>query len=94
MEQTCSSGGVNGHFFGVSCVCYIINFAFVMTDTIQIRPWVHADANALAAGISNKKIWDNLRDYIPHPYSLADARDYIALQQGINPAQNFAPVLF
>jgi [ribosomal protein S5]-alanine N-acetyltransferase len=68
----------------------MINFVAVMTDTVQIRPWVHDDAAALAAGINNKKIWDNLRDYIPHPYSLADARDYIAQQQGMNPVQNFA----
>jgi [ribosomal protein S5]-alanine N-acetyltransferase len=61
-----------------------------MTEKVTIRPWVHDDAAALAEGINNKRIWDNLRDYIPHPYSLADARDYIALQQGINPVQNFA----
>jgi [ribosomal protein S5]-alanine N-acetyltransferase len=68
----------------------MINFTQVMMQKVTIRPWVHDDATALAAGINNKKIWDNLRDYIPYPYSLADARDYIALQQGINPVQNFA----
>jgi [ribosomal protein S5]-alanine N-acetyltransferase len=68
----------------------MINFAFAMTDNVQIRPWVHDDAAALAAAINNKKIWDNLRDYIPQPYSIADARDYIALQQSVNPVQHFA----
>ncbi len=63
-----------------------------MTEKVQIRYWVHADAAALAACIGNKKIWDNLRDYIPHPYSIADARDYIAGQQPINPVQHFAIV--
>jgi [ribosomal protein S5]-alanine N-acetyltransferase len=68
----------------------MINFAVAMSDKVQIRPWIHIDAAALAAAINNKKIWDNLRDYIPHPYSLADARDYIALQQSVNPVQHFA----
>jgi [ribosomal protein S5]-alanine N-acetyltransferase len=70
----------------------MINFAVAMMDKVQIRPWVHADAAALAACIGNKKIWDNLRDYIPHPYSIADARDYIARQQAVNPVQHFAIV--
>jgi [ribosomal protein S5]-alanine N-acetyltransferase len=70
----------------------MINFGIVMTENVQIRPWVHEDAAVLAALIGNKRIWDNLRDYIPHPYNLADARDYIALQQGIHPVQNFAIV--
>jgi [ribosomal protein S5]-alanine N-acetyltransferase len=61
-----------------------------MNGKVTIRPWMHDDAAALATHINNKKIWDNLRDYIPHPYTLADAGDYIAQQQGTNPAQNFA----
>jgi [ribosomal protein S5]-alanine N-acetyltransferase len=70
----------------------MINFAVAMTDKVQIRPWIHDDAAALAAAINNKKIWDNLRDYIPNPYGTADARDYIALQQTANPVQHFAIV--
>jgi [ribosomal protein S5]-alanine N-acetyltransferase len=61
-------------------------------NTITIRLWVHTDAAALAACINNKKIWDNLRDYIPQPYTPADAADYIARQQAVDPAQNFAIV--
>ncbi len=63
-----------------------------MSELIQIRPWIHEDAAALAAGIGNKKIWNNLRDYIPNPYTIADANEYIALQQSVNPVQHFAIV--
>jgi [ribosomal protein S5]-alanine N-acetyltransferase len=61
-----------------------------MNEKVSIRPFIHANAAALAAGINSKKIWDNLRDYIPYPYGLADARDYILRQEGTDPVKNFA----
>jgi [ribosomal protein S5]-alanine N-acetyltransferase len=51
---------------------------------------MHTDAYELASSLNNKNIWNNLRDYIPYPYTTSDARDYIALQQGISPVQHFA----
>ncbi|MER3498330.1 MAG: hypothetical protein C4308_06685 [Chitinophagaceae bacterium] len=33
----------------------------------------------MAAIANNKKIWDNVRDRLPHPYSEKDAKEWIAL---------------
>lgn len=44
---------------------------------IELKKWDISDAEALAHIISNKKILDNLRDGIPYPYTVQDARDFI-----------------
>ncbi len=43
-----------------------------------VRDLVAADAAALARHANNRKIWLNLRDRFPHPYTLDDARVFIA----------------
>jgi retron-type reverse transcriptase len=40
---------------------------------ISLRPWQLEDAALLAEYFNNINIWNNLRDYIPHPYAEADA---------------------
>lgn len=50
-------------------------------DNVILREWEETDAERLAEIANNKKIYDNLRDYFPHPYSIDDARKYIALQR-------------
>ena len=45
---------------------------------INIRPWRMADAKNLAATINNKKVQDNLRDGLPYPYKIEDAKAYIS----------------
>ena len=35
------------------------------------------DAEALAAGINNRSVWLHLRDWVPHPYTVADAIAYL-----------------
>jgi ribosomal-protein-alanine N-acetyltransferase len=47
-------------------------------EQIRLRRWVQADAEALARLASNRKIWLNLRDRFPHPYTRADADGWIA----------------
>ncbi len=44
---------------------------------ISIRKWKIEDANDLKNVLNNKKIMDNLRDGIPYPYSIEDAKEYI-----------------
>ncbi|HEY2474512.1 MAG TPA: GNAT family protein [Candidatus Cybelea sp.] len=36
-----------------------------------------ADAEAIAKHANNREVWLNLRDVMPHPYSVADAREFI-----------------
>ena len=43
----------------------------------KIREWQIEDAENLASVINNKKIQDNLRDGIPYPYTVEDAKEYI-----------------
>ena len=42
-----------------------------------LRKWRMTDAPALATAANNPNIFHNLRDAMPNPYTLADARDYI-----------------
>uniref|UniRef100_UPI0006D015F9 GNAT family N-acetyltransferase n=1 Tax=Clostridium sp. NkU-1 TaxID=1095009 RepID=UPI0006D015F9 len=43
----------------------------------KIREWQIEDAENLALAINNKKIQDNLRDGLPYPYTVEDAKEYI-----------------
>ncbi len=43
----------------------------------QIRNWHMSDAEKLAQYANNFKVWLNLRDGFPHPYSLENAREFI-----------------
>lgn len=44
---------------------------------IAIRMWKIEDAEELKTAINNKKILHNLRDGIPYPYTVEDARKFI-----------------
>ena len=35
-----------------------------------LRTWEASDAESLAVQLNNKKVWDNCRDALPHPYKL------------------------
>jgi RimJ/RimL family protein N-acetyltransferase len=45
--------------------------------TCGVRSWRGSDAEPLARHANNRKIWINLRDAFPHPYTPRDARDFI-----------------
>jgi len=45
---------------------------------IKLRRWIPTDADLLARLADNRKIWINLRDRFPHPYTRADADAWIA----------------
>ena len=55
-----------------------------------IRPWRLDDKEALAKMLNNKKIWDNLRDSIPFPYTVKDAEEYITAMLSADPTKTFA----
>jgi RimJ/RimL family protein N-acetyltransferase len=57
---------------------------------ISLRPWVMEDAALLTAYFNNINIWNNLRDYIPHPYTESDAEKFITSQTTSFPTLNFA----
>ena len=45
--------------------------------TCDVRSWAMSDVDALARHANNRKIWRNLRDAFPHPYTRHDARQFI-----------------
>lgn len=59
----------------------------VQKENYTLRTWRSADAPSLARNLNNKKIWDNCRDALPYPYTLADAEafiDMITKKEGIH----------
>ncbi len=56
----------------------------------EVRPWRRGDETSLAAHANNRNVWLHLRDGFPSPYTLEDARRWIALANSFDPATNFA----
>jgi RimJ/RimL family protein N-acetyltransferase len=46
---------------------------------VILREWKKSDAEALTKIANNRKIWDNVRDRLPYPYTKKDAKDWLAL---------------
>ena len=57
---------------------------------ITLQPWKMEEASVLAGYYNNINIWNNLRDYIPHPYSIEDSVKFINSQSELTPIQNFS----
>lgn len=48
------------------------------TATCTLRSFRPSDAASVARHANDRRVWGNLRDLFPHPYTLADAEAYIA----------------
>ncbi len=59
-------------------------------ENIILRKLKDNDASSLAQLANNKKVWDNVRDILPHPYTLDDAVSFINLTKQENPPVSFA----
>lgn len=59
-------------------------------DDYLIRGWKESDALSLSRCANNRKIWLNLRDVFPNPYSLEDARFWIKQSLEDDPERSFA----
>ena len=55
-----------------------------------LRSWLDKDLEPLIRLANNKKIWDQVRDYFPPPYTTKEAKEWLALNIGITPVLNFA----
>lgn len=55
-----------------------------------VRSWKGADTEPLARYADNHKIWLNLRDAFPHPYTRHDAREFIKAVRNRTPETTFA----
>jgi ribosomal-protein-alanine N-acetyltransferase len=56
----------------------------------MIRSWRDTDVESLQKYANNRKIWLNLRDVFPHPYTIDDARWWIEHASQEDPEQSFA----
>ncbi len=65
----------------------------IALEKCDVRSFREADAPALARHANNRKIWINLRDQFPHPYSVQDAREFIELTLCQDPETHFAIVV-
>lgn len=61
-------------------------------NKIKLRELSIKDKGQLASLCNNKKIWDNVRDYIPFPYTESDATDFIEHCRREKPTTTFAIV--
>lgn len=55
-----------------------------------LRSYRMDDAESLAAYANNRKIWLNLRDGFPHPYTVEDGHNFIRRALEMQPEANFA----
>jgi len=59
-------------------------------DDVIIRDWRMTDAPSIAKYANNRKIWRNLRDGFPNPYSLYDAERFLYRVTKMDPRTMFA----
>jgi [ribosomal protein S5]-alanine N-acetyltransferase len=55
-----------------------------------VRSYKPSDAESLANYANDRTVWLNLRDGFPHPYTLADAENYISRALNAKPETMFA----
>ena len=63
---------------------------YLELEACVVRPWRETDIDSLAKHANNRKIWLNLRDAFPHPYTRGDAVTYIGLAISSKPETRFA----
>jgi RimJ/RimL family protein N-acetyltransferase len=64
----------------------------IAPDSIKLRKWNDDDKSSLAYFANNKKIFDNLRDAFPFPYTLENAEAFIRAAQNSGPDSLFFAV--
>ena len=61
-----------------------------MLTRCQIREWRQADIDSLAEHANNVKVWRNLHDGFPRPYTRADAESWIKQASSAETKTHFA----
>ena len=57
---------------------------------VSVRPWINGDEIDLVTQANNVKIFNNVRDLFPHPYTINDGIKWIKSNLDIIPAKNMA----
>jgi ribosomal-protein-alanine N-acetyltransferase len=61
----------------------------VLTNCV-IRSWTWADRDSIVRHANNRRVWINLRDRFPHPYTKKDAQNWLDMVVGHTPESYFA----
>jgi RimJ/RimL family protein N-acetyltransferase len=70
-----------------------VNGGFVMKidfGNCKLRSWHLEDVGSLVKHANNRKIWVNLRDQFPHPYTQTDGQNWIQTALTVRPETSFA----
>ena len=59
-------------------------------ETCTVRSWRADDVASLVAHANNRKIWINLRDRFPHPYTKSDGQAFVRASRKMQRESNFA----
>ncbi len=59
-------------------------------STCVVRSWRMADVSSLVAHANNHRVWVNMRDRFPHPYSEANGEAFVHLARDMTPEAFFA----
>lgn len=59
----------------------------------QVRSFRETDVHSLAAHANNRRVWINLRDRFPHPFTVAHAETFIQAALATAPETRFAIVV-
>ena len=52
---------------------------YIQLTNAVIRPFQKGDEESIAYNGNNRKIWRNVRNGFPHPYTLADAEIWVKI---------------
>ncbi|GAB3272401.1 GNAT family N-acetyltransferase [Larkinella harenae] len=66
------------------------NVATIYLDTCTLRSWRDGDEFSLSEHANNRKIWDRVRDFFPHPYTVRDASSWIRMNRSYQQPVNLA----
>ncbi|HEX3703392.1 MAG TPA: GNAT family protein [Vicinamibacterales bacterium] len=58
--------------------------------TCEVRSWRSSDLDSLVEQADNRRIWINLRDAFPHPYTRHDGRAFLRRLKAASPETMFA----
>jgi len=70
-----------------------LNLGDTPLGTLAVRPWREGDEPALVEHGNNYRIWQNVRDRYPHPYTMQDARLWVQVADKDSSSINLAITL-
>jgi [ribosomal protein S5]-alanine N-acetyltransferase len=59
-------------------------------ETCCVRSWETSDLASLVEHADNRRIWENLRDRFPHPYTRRDGQTFLRRVKDVWPETTFA----